>query len=486
MTAVVGHARRQRAAAVTRSRTLPYLPWIVLLTDAAILAVVTVLASLGEHGIPFLDPDAPVDIATRIAAPSIAVGWLLMLAIGGGYRRQVLGSGSDEYKRVLNATAISTGVLALASFLTGVQISRGFFVGLFTVGLPAVLVGRWGLRKLLHSARRHGYLGLPVLVAGSPDHVDEIHGVLERAQWLGYDVIGAITPEGEGRTPAGVPIVGSTAEATLAALRVDAQVILFTAGAAATGPELQERVWELEERGIGVVVAPGVTGITTDRVSFRPVGGLPLLHLGTPAWAEATRVGKRLFDIVGALGLMVVLSPLFAFVALRIKIHDGGPIFFHQSRVGRQGVPFRCAKFRTMVVDAEERLAELHAATGYDGDGLFKMEQDPRITKPGRWLRKHSVDEMPQLWNVVRGDMSLVGPRPPLPHEVANYDTAARRRLHVRPGMTGLWQVSGRSDLSWEDAVRLDLYYVDNWSMLQDLHILFRTLGAVIFPKGAY
>jgi lipopolysaccharide/colanic/teichoic acid biosynthesis glycosyltransferase len=160
-------------------------------------------------------------------------------------------------------------------------------------------------------------------------------------------------------------------------------------------------------------------------------------------------------------------------------------VLFQQSRVGRQGVPFRCAKFRTMVPDAEARLAELHAATGYQG-GLFKMADDPRVTRPGRWLRKHSLDELPQLWNVVRGDMSLVGPRPPLPHEVANYDAAARRRLHVRPGMTGLWQVSGRSDLSWEDAVRLDLYYVDNWSMLQDLHILFRTLGAVVRPRGAY
>ena len=234
-------------------------------------------------------------------------------------------------------------------------------------------------------------------------------------------------------------------------------------------------------------MAQSATGITiSDRATFRPVGGLPLMHLGTPAWSQATRLGKRTFDVVGALALLFVFSPLLLFIALRIKLHDKGPVLFQQSRVGRQGVPFRCAEVphawwstpRTCSPPCTSR-------TGYDG-GLFKMEDDPRITKPGRWLRRFSLDELPQLWNVVRGDMSLVGPRPPLPNEVAQYDAAARRRLHVRPGMTGLWQVSGRSDLSWEHAIRLDLYYVDHWSMLQDLHILWRTLGVVLLGKGAY
>ena len=153
--------------------------------------------------------------------------------------------------------------------------------------------------------------------------------------------------------------------------------------------------------------------------------------------------------------------------------------------MGKDGAEFWCLKFRSMVVDAEARLADLHAKTGYES-GLFKMKDDPRITKPGAWLRRYSFDELPQLFNVLRGDMSLVGPRPPLPIEVAKYERDAERRLDVRPGLTGLWQVSGRSDLSWDETIRLDLYYVDNWSMLQDLHILFRTLGAVIRPRGAY
>jgi exopolysaccharide biosynthesis polyprenyl glycosylphosphotransferase len=484
---VLGHATTTvRSARPARSRSLPFLPLAVLGGDMLLMGLVTSLASIVGDGMPLFDPNAEVDVATRVAAPMIAVGWLLMVAIAGGYRREMLGAGSTEYKRVFNASVLEMGLVAIGCFLSGSLISRGFYVALFALGVPALLLGRWGARKVLHAMRRSGYLGFPVLVAGSTEHIDEMVDLIRRASWLGFDVRGALTPAGdEGITPAGVPVVGATTDTTKAALDADANLVLFTVGSSGSGQELRDRVWDLEERGIGVVVAPGVTGIATDRVSIQPVGGLPLMHLGTPAWAEATRVGKRIFDIVGATALLVALAPVLLFVSLRIKLHDGGPVFFHQSRVGRQGIPFRCAKFRTMVVDAEERLAALHAETGYDG-GLFKMADDPRVTKPGKWLRRYSLDELPQLLNVVRGDMSLVGPRPPLPHEVARYDNASRRRLHVRPGMTGLWQVSGRSDLSWDDAVRLDLYYVDNWSMLQDLHILFRTFGAVVRPRGAY
>ncbi len=171
--------------------------------------------------------------------------------------------------------------------------------------------------------------------------------------------------------------------------------------------------------------------------------------------------------------------------ALRVKLYDGGPVLFRQERVGKDGMLFSCLKFRSMVLDAEARLAELHAEHGYES-GLFKLRADPRITKPGAWLRKYSLDELPQLANVLRGDMSLVGPRPPLPVEVAAYERDTNRRLDVRPGLTGLWQVSGRSDLSWEETVRLDLFYVDNWSMLQDLNILVKTVGAVMRTDGAY
>jgi exopolysaccharide biosynthesis polyprenyl glycosylphosphotransferase len=215
------------------------------------------------------------------------------------------------------------------------------------------------------------------------------------------------------------------------------------------------------------------------------VGGLPLLHVDRPRSQEALRWAKRTFDIVGSAAILALAAPLMLWTAWKIKRHDGGPVLFRQTRVGADGSYFTCLKFRSMVIDAERILANLHDEIGYDG-GLFKMKQDPRITKPGQWIRRFSLDELPQLLNVLRGDMSLVGPRPPLPLEVDRYTLTQSRRLRVRPGMTGLWQVSGRSDLSWDEAVRLDLYYVDNWSMIQDLLILGRTAGAVLSSRGAY
>jgi exopolysaccharide biosynthesis polyprenyl glycosylphosphotransferase len=232
-------------------------------------------------------------------------------------------------------------------------------------------------------------------------------------------------------------------------------------------------------------VAPSVTDVAGDRIRVRPVGGLPLMHIEPPTAIEASRWGKRLFDVAGSLCLLLAFAPVFLVATLRVRLHDGGPVLFRQNRIGRDGRTFSCLKFRSMVLDAEERLAALHAQQGYE-NGLFKMENDPRITKPGQWLRRFSLDELPQLVNVLRGDMSLVGPRPPLPLEVERYEEDTHRRLRVRPGMTGLWQVSGRSDLSWSEAVRLDLYYVANWSMLQDLSILSKTFGAVFGTRGAY
>ncbi|WP_158282928.1 sugar transferase [Nocardioides silvaticus] len=489
MTAVVGHvgATRTKALSAPASRSLRFLPHSLIALDLAVIAAAGGSASYFQNGMPMFDPDASQNLASTGSGTLVALGWILVVALGGGYRRQVLGGGSDEYKRVLNATLAYTGLLALILFVTQADVSRAFFVLLFAVGLPGLLLARWGARNVLHRLRIRGHLAVPVLIAGSPAYVDDVHGVLNRTPWLGYRVIGAVTPPGDAsHTVGGVPVVGSTEDVARAALASDARLILFAGGSSSSAQDLQEKLWQLEERGIDVVVAQSATGITiSDRATLRPVGGLPLMHLGTPAWSQATKIGKRMFDVVGASVLLVLFSPLLAFIALRIKLHDGGPVLFNQSRVGRQGVPFRCAKFRTMVPNAEDLLAALKVASGYEG-GLFKMEDDPRITKPGRWLRRFSLDELPQLWNVVRGDMSLVGPRPPLPNEVAQYDAAARRRLHVRPGMTGLWQVSGRSDLSWEHAIRLDLYYVDHWSMLQDLHILWRTLGVVVLGKGAY
>ncbi|MFZ2016243.1 MAG: exopolysaccharide biosynthesis polyprenyl glycosylphosphotransferase, partial [Nocardioides sp.] len=256
-------------------------------------------------------------------------------------------------------------------------------------------------------------------------------------------------------------------------------------GAFSDPSQMRDLTWDLENDAVHVIMAPGVTDISSERIRARPVAGLPLLHLDHPRHQDALRWAKRTFDVVGSALLLALLSPLLAVAAWRIRRYDGGSVLFRQTRVGRDGDEFTCLKLRTMVPDAEQILPDLHTAVGYR-DGIFKMAQDPRITRPGRWIRRFSIDEVPQLVNVLRGDMSLVGPRPPLPSEVDRYTLAQVRRLHVRPGMTGLWQVSGRSDLSWAESIRLDLYYVDNWSMVQDLMILGRTVGAVLSSRGAY
>jgi exopolysaccharide biosynthesis polyprenyl glycosylphosphotransferase len=234
------------------------------------------------------------------------------------------------------------------------------------------------------------------------------------------------------------------------------------------------------------VLAPSITDVARERISVRPVGGLPLIHVEKPRSASAVARAKRFFDVAGSAALIVAFAPLFLFAATQVWRFDRGPVLFRQERIGRDGSPFDCLKFRTMVTDAEARLVTVHSQQG-SAVGIFaKIKDDPRVTAPGHWMRRFSIDELPQLLNVLRGDMSLVGPRPQVAHEVALYDHAMARRLRVRPGMTGLWQVSGRSDLSLAEAIRLDLYYVDNWSMVQDLTILARTFGAVLGSRGAY
>ena len=246
-----------------------------------------------------------------------------------------------------------------------------------------------------------------------------------------------------------------------------------------------ENISEVEIAVAGNRLVVPLTDVSSQRLKVSPVAGLPLVHLEPCRSLHAARWAKRVFDVLGALCLLVVLAPLMAATARAVKLPDGGPALFRHTRVGRDGLPFGVLKFRSMVVDAEQLRGAL-VGRSTSQSILFKMADDPRVTGPGRWIRRFSLDELPQLWNVVTGQMSLVGPRPPLPEEVARYEDDMLRRLRVRPGMTGLWQVSGRSDLSWDDSVRLDLYYVDNWSMVQDLAILARTFRAVVGSQGAY
>lgn len=469
------------------SRALSYLPVSALVLDLAIISGAVILAAWGRQRLGVFDNSADVSGALSVAGPLIVVGWIAVIILLGGHRQDVFGAGTDEYLRVMNAGFITAGLVGVGCYMAKFQLSRGFFLLLFTIGVPALILGRFLLRRALHKARQQGRLQNRVLIAGAPTHVDEVAAVLRRESWLGYHVEGALLPTVDDReeTEAGIPVVGTCDRVTDVVRHSGVDVVFFAGGALTSPSQLRRIAWDLEPLDVQVVVAPSVTDVSGERIRVRPVGGLPLMHIDPPRSTDASRWAKRSFDLLGSAALLVVFSPLLLVAALSIKLHDRGPVLFRQMRTGRNGEPFYCLKLRTMVVDAEERLAALHAAQGHT-NGLFKMKDDPRITGPGRWLRRYSLDELPQLVNVLRGDMSLVGPRPPLPREVEAYEKDVLRRLRVRPGMTGLWQVSGRSDLSWSEAVRLDLYYVDNWSMIQDLAILWRTLGAVLRSRGAY
>ena len=264
-----------------------------------------------------------------------------------------------------------------------------------------------------------------------------------------------------------------------------ADVVAVASDPDLSGHALRRLAWQLDEREVDLILSPGIVEVAGPRLSIRPVAGLSLLHMERPATRGGRMLLKRMLDRLLGTGLFLALSPLLALIAIAIRRTSPGPVLFRQIRIGEDGKPFEMLKFRSMVVDAEDRRAELEPEN--DGNGvLFKMRDDPRVTRVGALLRRYSLDELPQLWNVVRGEMSLVGPRPPLPQEVIAYSDDATRRLRVRPGMTGLWQVSGRSDLSWEESLRLDLRYVDNWSLALDATILWRTWRAVIGRSGAY
>lgn len=419
-------------------------------------------------------------------AAALTVVWIILIAALGGYSSRQLGVGTVEYKRVMNAGLLMAGGVGISAYLAQYPLSRGFYVLFFLTGTVLLVLGRYVIRRFVHAARRTGRLQVSVLVAGDADHIDDVAAVLTREPWLGYEVVGALCadPE-EDATQSGIPIFGSPEDAASVLSTLGAHAVIFTDGAFRRGRDFNELARDLETLHAHTIVVPSLTDISASRMDVRPVAGIPLVHIEQPRAAAAGRWLKRAFDLVGSSLLILLFAPAMLLVAVAIKRDDHGPILFQQTRAGLKGVPFRCYKFRSMVVDAESRLKELRDQNVGAGV-LFKMRQDPRITATGRFIRRFSLDELPQLFNVWRGDMSLVGPRPALVSEVEQYKSHVRRRLDVRPGMTGLWQVSGRSDLSWDDTVRLDLYYVDNWSMVQDVTILARTFGAVIRPRGAY
>ncbi len=470
--------REQRHWLVSRTAQIAFL----YLVDGFVITGALILALFARDLMPF-DRLGESDHVIPFAGAGLVVAWLLLLHQFGADRPRHLRAGAVEYKRVLMASFTMAGLVGIGSYLLKADFPRGVFVLLFCVGTGGMVLARFSRRRIMAALHHQGVLMTPVVVAGESQHVDEIAKVLRRESWLGYRVVGAVTEDPIDQTAGGLVVLGGLGDTVEVLNEHHAQAVIFAEGSFKSSGDFRRMAWQLEEQDIHMIVVPALTDVSAHRLDVRPVAGLPLVDVDRPQAIAAARWIKRSFDVMGSAVLLVVAAPVLALVALAIKLEDGGPVIFRQPRIGRKGQAFECLKFRSMVLDAEARLAEL--ASKNEGSGpLFKMTHDPRITKVGRFIRRFSLDELPQLWNALRGDMSLVGPRPALPTEVAQYDSDTRRRLDVRPGLTGLWQVSGRSNLSWDDTVRLDLYYVDNWSMIQDLMILARTAKAVVGSAG--
>lgn len=470
------------------------------LGDAMVTTAAVGLAVLAaERGASSFSADMTVLI---VVAAITLILWNLTLALRKTRDLRILGHGGAEFTGLITSTLLVFGAMGVIGSTLDAESLRYLPIVAFPIGLCLLLLHRVIARERLARLRERNLQCVEkIALVGGREEVARIHRELRREPRAGYWPSIAILPDGnaqaeDGEEPLLMPAesTGTSAEDVLEVLdrhpEVDAVAVL-SARTQMEPTEVRRLSWEVDERGMGMIMASNLTDVAEHRLMTESVGGAALLHVCTAHMSPRRAAVKRSMDIVlSSLGLLV-LAPLFAVIALAIKLEGRGPVFFHQERVGSRHCHFRMHKFRSMVVDAEARLDALHQARDEKDEGagngvLFKMECDPRVTRTGAFLRKYSLDELPQLWNVLKGQMSMVGPRPALRREVDLYERDAHRRLIATPGITGLWQVSGRSDLSWDDSVRLDLYYVENWSLMGDIAILFRTLKVVVLGSGAY
>ncbi len=474
------HGRVVHHAVVPRAWQSWYVP--------AALALDAVAAAAGfAVALAVLPPAAPglLHVAEIVV---FAVLWTALVALNHGYDARLLGAGPDEF-RIIMRTAIAAFALAGVVVLMLGYVDGGRRV-VIAIGLTALLDAgvRYVLRQQLHRRRASGRSVQRVLAVGRADGVSLLVDQLSRDTSHGLDVVGVcLSSNRDGRIAKvdGVPVEGGVDDVMDVVRRLRPDVVAIASHPDFSGMRLRRLGWELDDLGVELVLVPGVIEVAGPRISVRPAAGLSLLQVERPAGSRSSLVGKRIFDLVlGGFALLIAAIPMLI-IAVLVRTTSRGPALFRQERVGEGGRHFRMLKFRTMVDGAEALVDDLADRNESDGP-LFKIKDDPRITPLGRWLRRLSLDELPQLVNVLSGEMSLVGPRPPLAGEVAQYDDDVVRRLRVKPGITGLWQVSGRSDLSWEDSVLLDLRYVDNWSPAMDLMILWKTFRAVTAVRGAY
>ncbi|KGI71155.1 hypothetical protein EU78_24240 [Mycolicibacterium rufum] len=463
---------------------------------ASDVAVMIVAVGLAEMVRVEPTPDLAVTqglMSGHAAVSAVAVaGWAALLWVYHSRSPWVIGAGAEEFRRVCAATLSSFGAVAVMSTLLNLDIARGYIAVALPLGVLGLCLNRYLARRFVAVQRRRGRMLTGVLACGAPDSIAALASSFARRPQQGYVVVGACIESGTDFGPievagvGAVPVFGYDGDIRSAVAASGADTIALTS-AGRLGPQrIRDLSWQLDDLDVDLLVSPGMVDVTRPRLNVRLIANMPLIQLAKPQYHGAKRFRKRAFDICFALTALIVTSPLLIAVGLAVRLTSNGPALYRSERIGLDGRSFQMIKFRTMAVDADQKLTEIIALNEVDGGVLFKIRQDPRVTPVGRFLRRYSIDELPQFINVLRGEMSVVGPRPPLPREVQTYDNQVRRRLLVRPGITGLWQVSGRSELSWEESVKLDLFYVENWCTLADLVIVLKTVRAVLGGVGAY
>lgn len=453
------------------------LKYRILATDAIVIVIATGLAFTVRFG----DEAAPSTLIgpIQIVGTLLPLFWLTVLIFMGTYDRRALFVGLTEYSRIVMSGVVVLSVVSTVSFLFKFDTSRAYVLVTIPVGVLGLLLERYIWRRWLLAQRRKGKGLANTLVVGEHEERDSLIAEMEKRPWAGYRFVASLERP---TSPAEWPTWFAQLRRELKTSQATA--IALAGSSAADALFVRELSWQIEGDGVDLLVGAGMGTTTGPRVTLRVASGLPLLHLDEVALRNTQLVAKRTLDLTGSILGLILLSPLLIFIALAILVTSGTPITFRQERAGRDRQTFRMWKFRTMVRNADELREELREELGTNGP-VFKAENDPRVTPIGRFLRRWSLDELPQLVNVFTGDMSLVGPRPHPLDDVAEYEQRDLRRLIAKPGMTGLWQVAGRSDLSWDASIELDLLYIENWTFLGDLAILARTVQAVIQGSGA-
>ena len=457
----------------------------IVAADVAAIVLTMVLAYVVRSALKGWDATDRNSRHLLLGAVSLPF-WVVLFSHYKLYTARFVTNRLDEFGRIMHAAGTSVIAMVAMGFMLKLYVSRSWLLFTFLIGVVLITAEREAVRRAFKAMRRRGRLFRPVIVVGANAEALSLCGLLAENQWLGYRVLGVVDDQAAvgSQFHGQVPVLGPISDVLDLARQtgVTGVVVATTAVSTETSNRLAR---QLTDAGIHVELSSSLKDIAAERLTVSPLGRCPMIYvqpIRRNGWRAAA---KRAFDIVVAATALVVAAPLLVVVAVAIKVDTRGPVLFRQQRLGRNGEPFSLLKFRTMVTVAEELIVNLRTLNQADGP-LFKIRDDPRVTRVGRILRKYSIDELPQLWNVLRGEMSLVGPRPALPAEMAAWAPELHNRLRVKPGVTGMWQVSGRSDCSFAEYMRLDLYYVDNWSFWSDLAIVAKTVPTVLLRRGAY